>query len=463
MTVTEPIPSRLTPQIDEEALETMRGSFRGPFPRPGDDRYDAARRVWNAMIDRYPALIARCTGVADVIAAVGFARDHDLLVSVRGGGHNVVGNAVCDGGLMIDLSLMKGGRVDPGARTAWAEGGVTWGELDHETQVFGLAAPGGVISTTGIAGLTLGGGFGWLLRKHGLACDNLVDARVVTADGRFLIASETENADLFWGLHGGGGNFGVVTSFTYRLHEVGPELVAGPLFHPITTARETLRFYRDVAPTLPDALTCHAALLTAPDGAPLLALVPAYIGPLAEGEAAIGPLREFGPPAMDLAGPTTFKALQTLFDGAYPPGRRNYWKSGFLRGLDDAAIATLVEHYARTPSPFNTLFIEQHGGAAHRDGPGETARSRHTGPYNLIITAEWEDAADDEANIAWAREVWAAMHPFLAGGVYVNYLGDEGAERVRAAYSPAAYDRLLALKRTYDPDNVFRLNQNIAP
>jgi FAD/FMN-containing dehydrogenase len=449
--------------IDENAIEAFRASLRGQLLRPGDGGYDEARKVWNAMIDRYPALIARCAGVADIIAVVDFAREHGLLVSVRGGGHNVAGNAVCDGGLMIDLSPMRGICVDPRKGTVWAEAGVTWGELDHETQAFGLAAPGGVISTTGIAGLTLGGGFGWLLRTHGLACDNLVDACVVTADGRFLVASETENPDLFWGLHGGGGNFGVVTSFTFRAHPVGPELLAGPLFHPVAAAGDVLRAYREIAPGLPQALTCHAAFLTSPDGAPLLALIPAYIGPVAEGEAAVRPLREIGPPAMDLVGPTTFRALQTLFDGAYPHGRRNYWKSGFLAGLDDVAIETMIEHYARVPSPYSTVVIEQHGGAVDWSEPEASARPRITGPYNLIITAEWEDAADDAANIAWARGLWEAMSPYLAGGVYVNYLGEEGADRVREAYAPGAYNRLVALKRRYDPHNFFRLNQNVAP
>jgi FAD/FMN-containing dehydrogenase len=460
-----PLTTALT-VIDDETLARLRARFRGQLLRPDDDEYDAARRVWNAMIDRHPALIARCTGVADIMAAIAFARDHDLLVAVRGGGHNVAGNAVCDGGLVIDLSPMKGIRVDPAARTAWAEGGVTWGELDHETQAFGLAAVGGVISTTGIAGLTLGGGFGWLMRKHGLACDNLLAADVVTADGQFLSASATEHPDLFWALRGGGGNFGVVTSFTYKLHEVGPELVAGPIFHPLSAARDVLRFYRDIALTLPDAVTCHASLLRSPDGAPLVALVPAYMGPIADGEAAVRPLRQFGSPAMDLVGPKSYQVLQTLFDGSYPAGRRNYWKSSFLRDLDDAAIDVLLDHFAQAPSPLTAVFIEQHGGAASRAGAEETAVPHRSAPFNLIITPKWDDPGQDGANITWARALWAAMQPFMAEAVYVNYLGDvrdEGQERIRAAYGAETYDRLAAVKRRYDPANFFRMNQNITP
>ncbi|HEX2172301.1 MAG TPA: FAD-binding protein, partial [Dehalococcoidia bacterium] len=357
-------------------------------------------------------------------------------------------------------------RVDPVARTARAEGGATWGEFDRETLEFGLATTGGTVSPTGIAGLTLGGGFGWLMRKHGLACDNLLAADVVTADGQFLTASATEHPDLFWGLRGGGGNFGVVTSFTYQLHEVGPEVMAGPIFHPLSAAREVLRFYRDIAPTLPDAVTCHASLLRSPDGAPLVALVPAYMGPVAEGEAAVRPLRQFGSPAMDLVGPKSYQTLQTLFDGSYPPGRRNYWKSGFLQDLDDAAIGVLVDHFAQAPSPLTAVFIEQHGGAATQGSLEETAVPHRSAPFNLIITPKWDDPGQDEANITWARGLWSAMQPFMTDAVYVNYLGDprdEGQERIRAAYGAETYDRLAALKRRYDPTNVFRMNQNILP
>jgi FAD/FMN-containing dehydrogenase len=451
--------------LDDATVTAFQASLRGELLRPGDGSYDAARRVWNGMIDRRPALIARCAGASDVVRAVDFARTNGLPVAVRGGGHNVSGSGVCDGGLVIDLTPMKGIRVDPVARTARVDAGVTWGELDHETQAFGLATTGGTVSTTGIAGLTLGGGFGWLMRKHGLTCDNLVSADAVTADGRLLRGSEEEHADLFWGLRGGGGNFGVVTSFEYRLHEVGPTLLAGPLFHPLAAARDLLRFYRDFAPTAPDALGCMAALLTSPDGVPLAGLVPAFAGPIAEGETAMRPLRAFGSPVADHVGPIPYRTLQMLFDPAFPAGRRNYWKSSFLRGLDDAAIDALVDHVAKVPSPHSGVAIEQFGGAVGRVEVDATAFAHRSASFNLIIFAAWDDPAQDDANIGWARELWAAMRPFAADGVYVNYLGDvrdEGEDRVRAAYG-AQYDRLAALKAKYDPTNLFRVNQNITP
>ncbi|MBW3634790.1 MAG: FAD-binding oxidoreductase [Chloroflexi bacterium] len=452
--------------IDDVAIESLRAEFRGALLRPGDDGYDAARQVWNAMVDRRPALIARCTGVADVLAAVAFARDQDLLLAVRGGGHNVAGNAVCDDGVVVDLSLMKGIRVDPVARTAWAEGGVTWGELDHETQTFGLATTGGTVSMTGIAGLTLGGGFGWLMRKHGLACDNLLAAEVVTADGRFLRCTATEHPDLFWALRGGGGNFGVVTGLEYQLHPVGPIVLAGPLFHPLDAAGELLRFFRDSAPTLPEAMGCMAALLTSPDGNPLSALVPVYTGPLDEGEAAVQPLRQFGSPVADLVGPMPYRAAQMLFDAAFPAGQRNYWKSSFLPGLADVAIDVLADHFRRAPSPHAGIAIELFGGAVSRVAPEETAFAFRDSPFNVIIFTAWDEPAEDLANISWARELWSALQPFATDAVYVNYLGDvgdEGRARVRAAYGDATYERLAALKRAYDPENLFRMNQNIAP
>jgi FAD/FMN-containing dehydrogenase len=454
------------PVLDPEAVAALAAGLRGEVLRPGNDGYEASRQVWNGMIDKRPALIARCAGVADVIAAVEFARTNALLLAVRCGGHNIAGTGVCDGGLVLDLSPMKGIRVDPGGRTVRADGGVLWGELDGETQAFGLATTGGFISTTGIAGLTLGGGFGWLMRSHGLACDNLIAADVVTADGLLVVASAEENPDLFWGLRGGGGNFGVVTSFAYRLHEVGPEVLAGPLFHPLAAARDGLRFLRDATPTMPDALSCAAALLTSPEGVPLLGLVPAYIGPLAEGEAAVQPLRAFGSPVADLVAPLPYRALQQMFDAAFPAGRRSFWKSSFLRGLEDAAIDIMVEHFARVPSPYSTVFLEQFGGAVSRVGVDETAFSHRNVPFNVIVISGWDDPSQDAANIAWARELWTALQPFAAGGVYVNYLGDaqdEGASRIRDAYGAAKYDRLAALKAKYDPTNLFRVNQNIAP
>ncbi len=466
MSATAERPTSTTTPIDEEALTTLRRDYRGLLIRPGDDGYDAARQVWNAMIDRRPALIAQCTGVGDVMRAVEFARAHDLPLAVRGGGHNVAGNAVCDGGLMLDLSLMKGIRVDPMARTVRAEGGVTWGELDRETQAFGLATTGGTVSSTGIAGLTLGGGFGWLMRRHGLACDNLLAADVITADGLLVYASADENADLFWGLRGGGGNFGVVTSFEFRLHEIGPTVLSGPIFHPIEAARDLFRFFGEVGPTLPETVGCMAALVTSPEGIPLAALVPVYAGPLDRGEDALRPLRQFGSPVANLVAPTPYQTAQTMFDAAFPTGHRNSWKSSFLRGLDDAAIAVMADHFRRAPSPHAGIAIELFGGAVGRVRSDATAFAHRTSPFDAIIFSAWDDPAYDQANIGWVRELWQALQPSTTDAVYVNYLGDsrdEGSERVRSAYGDAAYQRLATLKRKYDPTNLFRMNQNIAP
>src|SRR5437764_6079247 len=328
--------------LEEAVVHDFAAGLRGPLLRPADGGYDEARTVWNGMIDRRPALIARCVGVADVIAAVRFARAHELLVSVRGGGHNITGNAVCEGGLMIDLSPMKSVRVDPGKRTARAEAGLTWGEYNRETQAFGLATTGGVVSTTGIAGLTLGGGLGWLMGKYGLSCDNLLSADIVTADAQFLTASAEQNPDLFWGLRGGGGNFGIVTSFEYRLHPVGPVL-GGMVIHPLAHAGEVLRFYRDYARSCPDALTAFAGLMTAPDGAPVVAIIVGYIGDHAEGEKLVAPVRKFGTPLVDTIAPTSYVELNTLFDAAFPYGGvHRYWKSSFLKELGDDVVDILV-------------------------------------------------------------------------------------------------------------------------
>jgi FAD/FMN-containing dehydrogenase len=445
------------------AIGELRAGFRGRVLEPSDGGYDAARKVDNAMIDRRPALIARCAGVADVLGAVRFAREHGLLVSIRAGGHNVAGNAVCDGGLMIDVSSMKGVRVDPVARTARAEAGVTWGELDAETQAFGLATTGGVISTTGIAGLTLGGGVGWLNGRFGLACDNLVAADVVTADGRFVHASEHENSDLFWGLRGGGGNFGLVTSFEYRLHAVGPMVLSGPLFHPAARAREVLRFYREFTAGEPDELTTYAGLLTGPDGAPLVGIVPCYAGPPEEGERLVGRLRKFGPPVADMLGPMPYVAVQKMFNDAFPPGRYNYWKSSLAPEITDQLIDAVIEHMARVPSPHTAVMLEHYHGAYARPAVGATAYSHRRPTYDVVIIANWTDPKDNARNIAWARDLFAAVQPQVSRAAYVNFLdGDEGADRIRAAYGEN-YDRLVALKRTYDPTNFFRMNQNIRP
>jgi FAD/FMN-containing dehydrogenase len=449
--------------LNDTAIGELRASLRGRLLQPADPGYDTARTIDNAMIDRRPALIVRCAGVADVLAAVRFARTHDLLVSVRAGGHNVAGNAVCDDGLVIDVSAMKGVRVDPAARTVRAEAGITWGELDAEAQAFGLATTGGVISTTGIAGLTLGGGVGWLNGRFGLACDNLIAADVVTADGRFLHASEQERADLFWGLRGGGGNFGLVTSFEYRLHPLGPLLLSGPVFHPAARAREVLRFYREFSADEPDELTTYAGLLTGPDGAPLVGIVPCYAGPPDQGEKLVERLRKFGPPAVDMIGAMPYVAVQRMFNDAFPPGRYNYWKSSLAPELTDQLLDTVVEHMARVPSPHSAVMLEHYHGAYSRPAPTATAYRHRRPTYDVVIIANWVNPADNARNIAWARELFAAVQPQVSPAAYVNFLdSDDGAERIRAAYGEN-YDRLVSLKRRYDPTNFFRMNQNIRP
>ncbi len=449
--------------IEEAAVEDLAAGLRGPLLRPDDGNYDEARKVWNGMIDRRPALIARCAGVADVIAAVRFARTHGVLVSVKGGGHNITGNAVCEGGLMIDLSPMKSVRVDLAKRTARAEAGLTWGEFNRETQAFGLATTGGVVSTTGIAGLTLGGGLGWLMGKHGLSCDNLLSADIVTAGGEFLTASATEHPDLFWGLRGGGGNFGVVTSFEYQLHPVGPVL-AGMVIHPIDKAREVLRFYRDFCRSCPDEMLAAASLMTSPEGAPVAVIIVSYIGDIAKGEAAVAPLRRFGSPLADTIAPTSYSQLNTLFDAAVPYGGvQRYWKSSFLKKLGDDLIEVFVERSAKFLSPMSmVLFFHMHGAATRAD-PNGTAFGLRDDQWDYDVISQWNDPAEAPGHIQWTRNFWNAVEPFATGEVYVNHLdAEEGTTRIRAAYG-RNYDRLVALKNSYDPTNLFRLNQNIKP
>ena len=451
--------------VDGAAFETLASELRGQALQLGEPGYDEARTIYNAMIDHKPAIILCCAGVADVMAGVRFAGAHGLLLSVRGGGHNVAGNAVCDGGLVLDLSAMNSVRVDPKAKRAYAEGGATWGDYDAETQAFGLGSTGGLISSTGVGGLTLGGGIGWLQGKHGLACDNVISFDLVTATGELITASAEENPDLYWGLRGGGGNFGVVVGFEFALHEIGP-FFAGMLLYPLTEAKETLAAFRDYLAKTPDELGALAGLVTAPDGAPVLALVFVYNGDLDEGGRVLQPMREFGPPMMDTLGPMPYRQVQTLFDEGAPPGLRNYWKSSFLERLPDEAIKALVACRASMPSPNSKLFIECLGGAVCRIGPDETAFAHRDVPYNLLILGAWEKPEDDETNIVWARDTWRALQPYASEGVYVNYLGqeaDEGPERVRASYGQARYDRLAALKTRYDPHNLFRMNQNIKP
>jgi FAD/FMN-containing dehydrogenase len=448
--------------LEEITVQNFADSLRGRLLRLGDDGYDAARRVWNGMIDRRPALIARCAGPADVIAAVRFARENGLLVSVKGGGHNITGNAVCEGGLMIDLSPMKSVRVDPVARTARAEAGLTWGEYNRETQAFGLASTGGVVSTTGIAGLTLGGGLGWLHGKHGLSCDNLLSADIVTADGQLLTANPERHPDLFWGLRGGGGNFGVVTSFEYRLHPVD-SVLAGMVVHPMAKAKEVLRFYREFCRGCPDEMVAAAAMMTSADGDPVAVIVAAYIGDFAAGEQAMTSLRKFGPPLADTIAPTSYVALNSLFDTAFPYGGvQRYWKSSFLKELGDDMLDIMIARSAKFLSPMsNVLFFHLHGAAA-RVNAHETAFGLRDDQWDYDVISQWSDPAEAAGHIQWTREFWTAVEPFASGKVYVNHLDAEEGTRIKAAYSDD-YGRLVALKNKYDPTNLFRLNQNIKP
>ena len=440
-------------------------TFTGQLLQPNDSAYDDVRKVHNGLVDKRPALIARCRGVADVTDAVRLARTLNLDVAVRGGGHNVAGRATVDGGLMIDLSLMKGIYVDPKARTARAQGGVTWAEFNRDTQLHGLATTGGVVSTTGIAGLTLGGGIGWLMGKHGLALDNLGSVELVTADGRALRASEDENADLFWAVRGGGGNFGVAASFEYRLHPVGPTITGGLVCHEFNAAREVLRLFREVTASAPDNMMLVAALLGAPDGsgAKLVAIAASHCGPLPDGEAAMQRLKTFGRPVMDTIGPITYCGLNTMLDAGYPKGALNYWKSHFLRDLTDEAIETMIDAFAKCPSPMSGILVEHFRGAAARVGIGDTAFPLRSAGYNLLVLSQWMSRSDNERCTNWARESYAAMQPFVGLGRYSNYLDDdEAGDPSAAAYGPN-YSRLRELKAKYDPENFFHVNQNIRP
>jgi FAD/FMN-containing dehydrogenase len=452
----------MTTSIDPAAIANFRSSLDCAVLLPDHSDYDAARRVWNGMIDRRPAIIVRPSAVDDVVAAVNFARENDLLVAVRGGGHNAAGLSVCDGGIVIDLSSMRGVLVDPDERCARVEGGATWGDFDREAQAYGLATTGGVISTTGVGGLTLGGGLGWLMRRYGLACDNLRSVEVVTAAGEVVYASEQDNADLFWGLRGGGGNFGIATSFEFQLHPVS-EVLGGMLIHPVERAPEVLRFVREFSATAPDELTVFAPLMTAPDGQRVLALLVCYNGPIEAGEAALRPLREYGPPVVDDVKPMPYKDLQGMLDEGFPSGLQVYWSGHFLTSLPDEAIDVLVDRFATVSSPLNALLLEQFGGAVGRVGRDATAFDHRDAAFNLAIVARWNDPSEADQHIAWARDVWQATRPF-ATGAYVNYLGiDDSAERVRDAYGAGKYERLSTLKTKYDPTNLFRLNQNIKP
>ena len=446
--------------VKEAALAELRTALRGSVLTPNDIGYDAARQIFNAMIDCRPALVARCATAADIRACVGFAQAHGLVVSVRSGGHNVSGKAVVDGGLMIDLSLMKGCRIDPVRRTARAEPGLTLAEFDHNCQVFGLATTMGAVSPTGIAGLTLGGGFGWLCSKYGLTCDNLLSVDIVTADGRLRTASPLEHPDLFWAVCGGGGNVGIVTSFEYRLHDVGPVL-GGSVVFPFAKAKDVLAFYDDFARSCPDELSVNAALWTTADGVPVVGIGVAWCGALDLGERVLRPLQTFETPLADTIASMRYVDRQRASDAFFPPGRRHYWKAGWQRRLAPAGIDVIVEFAARRPSPYTRLSLQQMHGAAARVPPSATAFVHRHDQWEVQMLSQWLDPADDEVNIGWARECYAALEPHLERAVYVNMLGGDETSRVREAYG-ANYERLAAIKAIYDPTNFFRSNQNVA-
>lgn len=454
----------MTSSVADAVIE-LASRFSGQLLQPADAGYEETRKVHNGLVDKRPALIARCRGVADVVDAVNLARKLNLEVAIRGGGHNVAGRATVDGGLMIDLASMKGIHVDSHTRTARAQGGVTWAEINRETQLHGLAVTGGVVSTTGIAGLTLGGGLGWLMGKYGLALDNLRSVELVTAEGQVLRASKDEQADLFWALRGGGGNFGVAASFEYQLHPVGPTITGGLVAHPFERARDVLKFLRDFTASLPEEMTVFGGLIHAPDGsgAKLAAMVTCHCGSLGAGETATRPLKQFGSPVMDAIGPMPYCQLNGMLDAAFPTGALNYWKSSFLAQLSDDAIDTMIECFARCPTPMGQLLLEHFHGAATRVGVGDTAFPHRTDGHNLLVLSEWMEPANTERCIAWARETYAEMEPFMASGRYVNYLGDdEAGDPTAAAYGPN-YRRLQELKTKYDPSNFFHINQNIRP
>jgi FAD/FMN-containing dehydrogenase len=447
--------------IDSTLTENFRAEFHGQLLQPDDDGYEAARHIWNANVQKHPGLIARCSGTADAIAAVKFARANDIPVAVRGGGHNVAGRALCDDGIVIDLSPMRGVFVDAQNKTVRVQAGATLGDVDRETHLYGLAVPAGVVSRTGIAGLTLGGGVGWLVRKYGLTCDNLLSCQVVTAEGELLTADADTNADLFWGLRGGGGNFGIVTSLLYRAQPVSTVL-GGMIVFPRDQAATVLRQHRAFMASAPDELCAYAALVTTPDGVPATAIIVCYCGTIADGEALVAKIRGFGTPLMNAVQPMPFPAMQTMLDAAFPEGTHNYWKSAFLRELSDEAIDVIVDHANRQQSPMSNVVVELYGAAAGRAGHPDTAFAQRQAQFNVGIMAQWTDPADAGRNIAWTRAAADALQPYESGGYLLNFLDEEGADTVRAAFG-ANYPRLAALKAKYDPTNFFRLNQNVVP
>lgn len=446
----------------QEALDEFRHAHRGDIITPADDRYDQARRVWNAMIDKRPALIARPRDVADVVTAVHVASANNLPVAIRGGAHSIAGRGTCDDGIVIDFADMKKIHVDVAAKTATAEAGARWEEFDRQTQAHGLATTGGTVGDTGIAGLTLGGGFGWLEGRLGMTVDNLLGADLVLSTGEVVHASDAEHPDLFWALKGGGGNFGVVTSFVYRLHDVGPQVIGGLLLHPFERAPEVLRFYNAFMRTAPDELVAAAVLMTAPDGHKACGIALCYPGDLAEGERIVAPLKQFGSPLLDMVGPTTYLAQQSMLEQAMPPNLLNYWKAEFLREVSDEVIAITVDAFSRVPSPVSSMLFFPIRGAASRVPTDATAYPHRSG-YHIGIYSLWDDHAADVPNIAWVQETWSRIQPHVAGGVYVNELGeDDGADRTASAYA-GNYARLVRIKQQYDPHNLFCLNANIRP
>lgn len=460
-----------TPSIDSASVEALRRSFRGDLIRPGDPGYEEQRRIWNGSIDRRPALIARCTGVADVIAAVRFARERALLLAVRSGGHSFPGLCTCDGGILVDLAPMKGIRVDPLARIVRAQAGVLLGELDRETQVFGLAVPAGIVTHTGLAGLTLGGGIGWIMRRHGLTIDQLVSVDLVTAEGEFVKASERENADLFWGVRGGGGNFGIVTEFEFRAVPLGPQIMAGPVFWKMEDAPSVLRFYRDWIAAAPDELMTIVVQRRAPAlpavppdlvGKQVIAVVACYSGSVEEGERVLRPMKSFGSPVLDLCTPKPYLVHQGMFDPSFRRGCWYYVRSCDVGGLDDGVIDAMAEHGRRITSPITSIALWQMGGAVARVGDDDTAFHGRTAGFTFNINGNSETGEGFEAERQWARDYWTALEPYHTS-VYVNFLMEEGEERVKQAYGAAKYERLKTLKRKYDPTNFFRVNQNIRP
>jgi FAD/FMN-containing dehydrogenase len=463
-----------TPTISDSALGALRAEngFRGFLVREGDDGYDEARAVWNGSIDRHPALVASCSGTADVVAAVRFAREHALEIAVRGGGHALPGFGSCDGGIVIDLSPMKTVRVDPSAQRAWARGGATWGDFDRETQLFGLAATGGIVSTTGVAGLTLGGGIGWLTRPFGLACDNVVGVEVVTAEGEVVFANRHDNPDLLWALRGGGGNFGIATSFEFALHPLGPIVTAGLVGFPANQARDVYRFYREFAADAPREMGLNCMLVVVP---PLPAIPEAlwghdgiiigtvWAGPPEQAQEAVAPMRDFGPPAVDLVGPMPYVAFQQFLDPLLPPGRPAYMKSAFLDDLGDGAIDALANYGTPTGAPANAVECVRLGGAMAEVGPDDSAFSARDAGYCFNIAAAWDDPAENARHIGWARRTYDAIEPFARTDSYVNFMTEHDTKTTQRAYSAETLRRLQDVKAKYDPDNVFHLNQNIVP